>query len=205
MKTPLVLAVVFLGISTPLFSQATTRDALVQQLGRETCDEITRMPDVSKMKTPEEVKMSVGLAVAKVLTQHQNDLKSLGIVITDAKGLEPVARDVGMALALSCPQFISILTGSPELLKPADQSAKGSISGTLRKVVDGDFTYLQVEDAKGKIEKLWWLEYFDGSNKLLADSQGRMNKPIKVNYVEKEMFNSTLKDYVKMKVITGVE
>jgi hypothetical protein len=73
------------------------------------------------------------------------------------------------------------------------------------KIVGGDLTYLQVEDDKGKVEKLWWMEYFDGSNVLAADPQRRLNKPIKVKFVEKEIFNSTLKDYVKVKVITGVE
>jgi hypothetical protein len=82
---------------------------------------------------------------------------------------------------------------------------KGSISGKLVKVVSGDFTHLQIEDLKGKVERVWWLEYFDGSNKLMTDPQGQLNKLIKVNYVEREMFNSTLKDYVKIKVITGIE
>jgi hypothetical protein len=75
----------------------------------------------------------------------------------------------------------------------------------LVKIAEGEFTHLQVEDANGRIEKLWWMEYFNGSNILLADPQGQLNKPIKVNFVEREIFNSTLRDYVKVKVITGIE
>jgi len=64
---------------------------------------------------------------------------------------------------------------------------------------------LKVEDTKGKIEKLWWMEYFQGSKTLLTDPNSRLNKPITVKYTEREVFNSTLGDYVKIKIITGID
>jgi len=49
------------------------------------------------------------------------------------------------------------------------------------------------------------MEYFDGSTRLITEPQKYLNKPIRIRYVEKEIFNSTLNDYVKIKVITGME
>jgi hypothetical protein len=40
-----------------------------------------------------------------------------------------------------------------QAVNATSNSPAGTISGTLRKVVVGDFSYFQVEDTKGKIEK----------------------------------------------------
>ena len=63
---------------------------------------------------------------------------------------------------------------------------------------------MQVKNADGKIEKIWWMEYFEGANNLLS-GKIKINKTISVHYVEREIYNGRLKDYVKIKVATGVE
>jgi hypothetical protein len=206
MRTLIFLGLTFVTLSTPLFAQ-TTKDAVVKLISRETCDELSKADFSSK--TTEEFKISLGLALVKVVAQHQAELKTFGVTVSDPQSLEKIGNDVGVQLVTSCPPFLAALTENPntvkELLEDDKGAPGGSISGKLLKVVTGDFTHLQIEDGKGKVERLWWLEYFEGSNKLLIDPQGQLNKVIKVNYVEKEMFNSTLKDYVKVKVITSIE
>jgi hypothetical protein len=206
MRTPIWLTIAFFAISTPLLAQ-TTRDALIKQVTKETCDELSKT-DFSN-KSTDEFKITLGLVLVKVVAAHQAELKTVGVSVSDPQSLEKIGNDVGVQLVTTCPSFLSALTGNPnavkELLDNEKASVSGSISGKLVKVVGGEFTYLQVEDAKGKVEKLWWLEYFEGSNNLVGDQQSQLNKPIKVNYVEKEMFNSTLKDYVKIKVITSIQ
>ena len=206
MKTPTLLSLAFLMISTPLFAQ-TSKDVVIKQVTKETCDELSKA-DFSN-KSTNEFKLALGLALVKVVAAHQAELKTIGVSVSEPQSLEKIGNDVGVQLVTTCPSFLAALTENPntvkELLDNDRASTKGSISGKLVKVVSGDFTHLQIEDLKGKVERVWWLEYFDGSNKLMTDPQGQLNKVIKVDYVEREMFNSTLKDYVKIKVITGIE
>ena len=204
MKTIISFCIGSLMMSTSLFAQG-TNDGLTSQITKETCDELSQR-DFSRTN-PDEMKMLLGLALIKVMGKHQGELSAIGVSPSDPKSVEKLATSVGMQLVAECPTFLDALTRNPNAITglARKETSAGTISGTLVKVVEGEFTHLQVEDANGRIEKLWWMEYFNGSNILLADAHGQLNKPIKVNYVEREIFNSTLRDYVKVKVITSIE
>src|SRR5262245_11716268 len=153
MKTKLLFCAGYFLLTTSLLGQGVS-DAFMKQITRETCNELTNVDFSSK--TPEELKVSLGLALVKVMGQHQSELKSFGVSMTDGKGVEKLATDVGMRLVTDCPPFVDALTKNPNTIKELAQthSATGRISGKLVKIVGGEFTHLQVEDTKGKIEKL---------------------------------------------------
>jgi hypothetical protein len=180
---------------------------LIKRLAKEACQEIKQV-DFSQ-KTEDEMKLALGLPLVTVFGRHQDELKAAGYNLLDPKSSEKLGNDVGVQLVFECPDFMSTMVKNSKVITDIAQrnkpSSSGTISGTLMNIAGGDFSYLQVADDKGKIEKLWWMEYFDGANLLIGNPQNRLNKPIKVRFVEKEMFNSTLKDYVKIKVITGIE
>lgn len=171
------------------------------------CAEVSQ-EDVST-KSATQIQAMMGLAMIKVVAAHQAELTAAGINIADPSAVQAFGRRVGVQLVGQCPAFFTALAKNPDALKQvanaAVNSPSGTISGTLRKIAGGDFSYLQVEDTRGKIEKLWWMEYFQGSKILLTDPNSRLNKPITVKYTEREVFNSTLGDYVKIKIITGIE
>jgi hypothetical protein len=206
MKRPILLCIGWCLISISASAQ-TTKDSLVRQITKETCDELSGV-DFSN-KTSDELKISVGLSFAKIAGKHQDELKSIGVTLSDPQSVGALGREIGVQLVTSCPTFVTAMTKTPGFVNEAIQSAKGistgTVSGKLLKIVEGEFTYLQVEDTNGKIQKLWWLEYFDGSNKLIGNANNELSKPIKVTYVEKEVFNSILKDYVKIKMITRID
>jgi hypothetical protein len=189
-----------------LFAQE-TRDSVTKEMAKETCDDLSAT-DLSK-KTPDDLKMFLIGDLAKVAVKHLDDLKAIGVAMSDPQAMNSLGGDIGVQLLTSCPSFLTAMTKSPGFVNDAIQASKGAtagvVSGKLLKIVDGEFTYLQIEDANGKLEKLWWLEYFDGSNKLIGNGASELNKPIKVSYVEKEVFNSVLKDYVKIKIITRID
>ena len=203
---PLILTVLLLLFSTPLFSQGNRTD-LMKQLAQEACLEVKKI-DFSN-KSADEVKIALGLPLVMVAGKHMAELKAMGFDISDSQSAQKLGAEIGVHLAQECPEVLSAMLKNPNTLGEIAQGSRSnaslSISGTLVRIVEGDFSYLQVADSKGKVEKLWWMEYFDGSNALAANPQSRLNKPIKVNYVEREMYNSTLKEYVKVKVITGIE
>jgi hypothetical protein len=197
-------------LAAPAFAQD-SREAVLKQITKDTCQELSGV-DLSN-KSPDEFKMSLGLVLLSVAGNYRSQLNSNGIDISDQLKLQDLAQNIGMRLAIDCPAFVSALTKNTSAVQAIVADTKkntpaaptGSVSGKLVKIVDGDFTYLQVEDSKGKVEKLWWLEYFEGSNRFVTDPKSQLNKQIKVNYVEKEIFNSTLKEYVKIKIVTAVE
>jgi hypothetical protein len=47
-----------------------------------------------------------------------------------------------------------------------------------------------------------WQKYFKGAEKLTSTN---INKPVKVSYIEKDIYNSTLKDYIKQKIAVAIE
>jgi hypothetical protein len=183
------------------------QDDVVRAMAKDVCTELSQA-DVST-KAWSQIQATLGLAMVKVVAAHQAEITASGINMTDPNVLQAFMRRVGAQFPGQCPAFLTELSKNPDIFKQAANavvnSPGGTISGTLRKIVGGDFSYLQVEDTKGKIEKLWWMEYFQGSKTLLTDPNPRLNKPITVKYTEREVFNSTLGDYVKIKIITGIE
>ena len=203
MKTTMALVLAQMLTATMLFAQA-AGDGLTKQITREACAELSKLDFTNQ--TADELKVSLGLSLVKVMGQHETELKSFGINTSDPKSLERLAMDVGMRLVTDCPAFYDALSKNPNTVKDLALSESSSrISGKLLKVVAGEFTHLLIEDPSGKIEKLWWMEYFNGSNALLINPQSQINRSFRFTYVEREIFNSTLKDYVKVKVITRLD
>jgi hypothetical protein len=112
-----------------------------------------------------------------------------------------------MKLASECPEFMKMVVSS-ETFKESKAARTGkteyrSLSGTLVKVVPGEFSHFLIKDQSGKTEKIWWMEYFPGAD-MLSDPKN-LNGNVKLKYEEKEVYNGTLKDYVKIKVAVGLE
>ena len=208
MKKYIVFAVCFLLISIAAQAQM-PKDSLMKIMAKETCTEISKKDLAGK--SMDELEMELGLAMLPVVAKYQEELKTIfGFDMEDPKSMEGMGREVGMQLAKDCPAFLKMFMSNPEAMKEITGKDKNVpavsiINGTLLKVVNGDFTYIQVKDGSGKIEKLWWMEYFEGSNKLINELDKQLNKPVRVSYIEKEIYNSTLKDYMKLKIITGMD
>lgn len=207
MKKIILFSICFLLFSVSMYSQI-SKDSLIKLMSNETCEEIGKK-DFSN-KNMDELQVELGMAMLPIIAKYENELKTvLDVSMDDQKGLENMGRLVGMQLAKDCPAFLKIFMNNPQAIKDVTgkniETSSGSTSGILLKIVPGDFAYIQVKDGSGKTEKIWWMEYFDGSDKLVNSPQNYLNKAVKVNYVEKDMYNSTLKEYVKVKIITGIQ
>lgn len=183
-----------------------SKDSLLTLVSKETC-KLLESKDFKNL-SKDELELELGLAMMPNVVTYEKEIKThYGYDGENFESLESFGKDVGMKLAITCPVFLKMFTDNPDIIKEYGDgaAASSSISGTLVKIVNGDFSYLQVKDKTGKIEKIWWLEYFDGSAPLIADPSKWLDKKITVTYVEKEMYNATLKEYIKVKVITGLE
>jgi hypothetical protein len=144
-----------------LFAQV-DRDKLMTQMSKEACDALAKV-DLSDAPA-DQLKVSLGLALLAAAGKHQAELTQLRLSLADPQAGQNLGTEIGVRLAGICPSFIAAMANNSAVVK--DMTARvatrvdsaQAISGTLLKIVEGEFTYLQVEDSKGKIEKLWWMD-----------------------------------------------
>lgn len=197
-------------VITAIAGQAqNSRDSLMKLVAKDVCEELASK-NLSG-KSMDELEMEMGLSFMPVLMKHKDALeKELGGNVTDQSGMEKLSQEIGLRLVTECPAFLKIMSGmDPSAMNrptkvPVIMGGGASIKGTLLKVVPGELTHLLVKDSKGKTVKIWWMDYFDGSDDMADNPQKMINKKVKVDYTEKEVYNATLKQYIKIKVATGV-
>lgn len=186
-----------------------SRDSLMKLVTKDVCDELSAKNLTGK--NMDEVQMEMGLAFMPALMKHKDALeKELGGTVTDKSSMEKWGQEIGMLLVTECPAFLKIMSSmDPGAMDkptkvPVTIGGSATIKGTLLKVVPGELTHLLVKDSKGKTVKIWWMDYFDGSDDMADNPQKMINKKITVDYTEKEVYNVALKQYIKIKVATGI-
>ncbi len=187
-------------------AQNAAKDSIIHLMSGDICEQFKAKGFADKKITDFETEL--GLMMMPVFNKYDAELKKINpeFDFSNAKMLGSLSEEVGVKLALECPEFLKFISANPSLLgdNSKNRTEQLSLKGVLEKIIPGDFTYLLVKNADGKIEKIWWMEYFEGSNNLLS-GKIKINKPISVHYVEREIYNARLKDYVKIKVATSVE
>ncbi len=188
-----------------LFCQVAPKDSIYQLMAKEVCKQIIANDSILAKSASLDVEL--GLLMLPIYADFSESLQKLipGFEISDSKQMEALGEAVGEKLAFTCPAFLKLITTNRALLNAAlDKPEETLIKGTLIKIVTGDFTSLHIRTAQGKIEKLWWMQYFDGANLLMEGSQ-LLNKYLVLSYSEHEVYNAAQKEYVKIKVIKGIQ
>jgi hypothetical protein len=123
--------------------------------------------------------------------------------MNDALKLETLSASVGEKLAFECPLFLKLIAGNKNMVSDVvNHSEQKKMKGTLVKIIPGDFTAIQVLSG-GVVEKLWWIQYFDGSATLLHGNL--VDKEITVSYIEQQVFSAAERSYSNIKIITKIE
>ncbi|MEP6674188.1 MAG: hypothetical protein ABJA78_03510 [Ferruginibacter sp.] len=209
MKKNIIISVLFVSFAFITNAQTgTPKDSLMKQMSKEVCEEMSK-GDTTAPQSMDELQMKLSQAFAPLLSKYMDQLQALNIDISSPEEMESLGREIGIRLVASCPMFYKFLSTNSGALKQFSKErsapAKSTVNGVLLKIVPGDFSYLQVKTKANKIEKIWWMEYFEGSNVLTEKPASLLNKNVTITYVEKEIYNSTLKDYVKVKVAVAIE
>src|SRR6187399_564198 len=110
---PLILTVLLLLFSTPLFSQGNRTD-LMKQLAQEACQEVKKI-DFSN-KSADEVKIALGLPLVMVAGKHMAELKATGFDISDSQSAQKLGAEIGVHLAQECPEVLSAMLKNPNTL-----------------------------------------------------------------------------------------
>lgn len=182
-------------------SQTISKDSLIKKMAAEMCVQIAA--NDSALRTAENFQMKLGVMMLPVMTSYKEELAKVIPGFVFENDLESLSEQLGMTMALNCPSFLNLIAARPEFLNEVDQNPERAVEGKLVQILDGDFTSIQVKLSNGRTEKLWWMEFFEGAEALASKSL--VSKQVKVKFVEKEVYNAALKDYILIKVITGID
>jgi len=196
-----IIALVFLA--TTAFAHAQTKDAVFTSMAAELCKEIKDKQ--VELKASDNIQMEVGMLMMPVFLKYEDQIKKAmpDFDMTKEDQLETLGIEVGKKL-ITCPEFLKLVSSRKDFLDDEKTATTTySVQGTLQSVTPGEFTAINVKTTSGKVEKIWWMEFFDGAGNV---SNGSLtNKAVTVSYVEREVYNATLKDYIKVKVVTGIK
>jgi hypothetical protein len=204
------------GIFLTLNAQAQdAKDSLLNAMAKETCAELEKK-DLSNV-TMENAQTEIGMIFMPVLMNHSTDIEKVyGGSVADMEAMQKLMMDLSMKLSTKCPKFMEMSLKLAGGRGPAPKGSKSperieeivagdQMNATLITVTPGDITTLNVKDAKGKMVKLYWLEYFENSDILKANPKKYLNKKVTVEYVEKSVYDAARKTYKTIKVITGID
>jgi hypothetical protein len=205
------------GIIFTLGVQAqTAKDSLLTKMSKETCVELEKK-DLSNL-TMENVQNELGMVLMPVLMNNSESIeKVFGGSVTDMDAMQKLMMELSMKLSMTCPKMrevsMQLASGgkgptpkagkSPERIEEIKEG--DAMKATLVAVTPGDITTLNIKDAKGKMIKSYWLEYFENSDILKANPKAYLNKKVMVEFVEKSVYDAARKTYKTIKVITSID
>lgn len=178
---------------------AHAQKTLRQKMADEFCVELGKQ-DFSKVES-DKLMEKIGLAILPVVGKYKDEIKKeLNLDMTSQEDFQKVGEIIGSEAVLSCPKFKDVMTNLTSGPKQAVKMVT-KVNGTYLGVgASGNFAYLRVKGADGRENKLWWLQYFPGSDELNSFK----DKMVSVSVVEEEYYEPTLKDYVKIKVVQSI-
>jgi hypothetical protein len=177
--------------------------SLKERLAQEFCEELNKqeVPEV----LDEAAMQQLGLAMVPTITKHLEEIKKeFGLDMDSQQSFEEIGRIIGAEAGISCPKFKKMMD---EMMRPKIEETMNTVSfdGSFQSLdTSGSFAFFKVKDDSGREQKIWWLEYFAGSELLKKDAKSLKDKRIKVSYIEREVYEPRLQEYIKVKIAVNV-
>ena len=192
------LFAIFLAL-TPItaFAQKT----LGQRMAEDYCKELDKqgVPD----KWDESSMEKISLAMMPIATKYAEEFeKEYKMELKTQKDFEKFGQVLGEEAGKYCPKFKKMME-SMMSTKVEEVKSTASLDGTFVGLdTSGSFAFFKVKGADGREQKIWWFEHFNGAELLNTTLN---TKKVSVVYVEREVYEPKLKDYVKIKVAAGLK
>jgi len=201
MKNAQLTLFALLFAAFPLLSSA--QKTLGQRMADDFCKELDKqnIPETWDESSMEKI----SLAMMPVATKYADEFKKeYGVELKTQKDFEEFGRIMGEEAGRSCPKFKKMMENMMST-KVEEVKSTTSFDGTFAGLdTSGSFAFFKVKGADGREQKIWWFEHFNGAE-LLTNSQTLANKKVTVVYVEREVYEPKVKDYVKIKVASGLK
>ena len=145
----------------------------------------------------------ISFAMMPVATKYAEEFKKeYKVELKTQKDFDEFGRVVGEEAGKHCPKFKKMME-SMMSTKVEEVKSTASLDGTFTGFdASGSFAFFKVKGADGREQKIWWFEHFSGAEQV---NNALTNKKVTVVYVEREVYEPKLKDYVKIKVAAGLK
>ncbi|HVF82262.1 MAG TPA: hypothetical protein VM884_10025 [Flavisolibacter sp.] len=166
------------------------------------CDSFTKAaPRINK----DNMTVEMGMMIVPLLSKYSAEIKKeWGLEISNKEDLRKMGEKIGQFAAVKCPSFLEFIKDNLTEIAQHDENNSKTYAGKLLKIEGAPFAYLLVQDRKGKTDKLYWLEFFEGADKLTSQGSIYLNKPVTLTYKEVEVYQAVAKEYKTIKVVTKI-
>ena len=196
-------AILLFVLTSSLVKPVNAQDStLVQKITNEFCIEFSKK-DFTKFKGAE---MEIGLLVMPLIDKYSKDIEQeWDLSTTNEEDYEKISKKIGQESARACPKFLEFIQNNLEEIKDSDKEEEmKSVSGIFQRIENNLFSVLVIKTKTGKEEKLWWFQFFVGSDLLIENPAALSRKNISATYTEMEVYDPKLKDYRSIKVINSL-
>ena len=195
-------AILFVMFITVMSGSAQSRSGFEELLVKDFCDTFTTAaPKLSK----ENLTMEVGLLIVPLFSKYKDQIKAeWGLDVNNSDDLEKIGEKVGQISTLGCPAFLNFIKNNMDAFNENTESSK-TYTGKIIRVEGAPFTYLLLQNKAGKTDKIYWMEFFEGSNELADNIKGITNTRVTIHYKEIEVYDAVVKEYKNIKVATKLE
>ena len=191
------------GGYTPLGAQATSKADFEKLIVKEFCDSFEKQ---SATLTVANMNEELGMILLPLFTKYSEQIEKNWSIANDMEGMKAAGEKIGQLAATGCPAFQAFIKANlQEINEQRDSESVKKVSGKILRLEGKPFTYLLVQNAQGKTDKLYWMEFFPGADKLSSSAAAAyLNKPVVITFKEIEVYQALEKEYRTIKVITAV-
>jgi hypothetical protein len=188
----------------PAQAQTASKAVFENAIITDFCDTFSK---ASSHITKDNMTAELGMMILPLFSKYKDQIESeWGLYASNTKDIRSIGEKIGQLATLNCPAFQTFIKANlQEIVNDREEGATKTISGKITKVEGSPFTYLQVQNNQGRTDKIYWMEFFPGAEKLSSSSTSYLNKPLRITYKETEVYQAAEKDYRTIKVITRVE
>jgi hypothetical protein len=189
-----------------------SKEELLTKMSNEACVAFEKVDITSLNK--DNYQQELSLILIPIMSDNMDAIKKYYDIETPTEeNFRKIGMDLGMKLAATCKKFMefSISIAQESLSKKTPVPAKKEklqtteLTATLTAYTPADIAFITVKDAKGKMQKLYWMEYFENADNFMANMKKYIGKKITITYAERDVFDAAKKTYKSIKVIAGIE
>lgn len=200
------LLIVLLSISTFSFAQdkEDLKDELFDTIAVETCECVSKKNLDVTVLTQGQIEMEFGFCILESYGKHKKNAENLiNVSFSDEESLEQLGVDVAIKMMAHCPDVMSIIAGNYAADEFEEAKNDIFIFGQVTKIEESQFNTIELKDTDDRIQKVLWLEYFEGDN-LFNDLNKLKKAKVKVTCYQSELYDPRIKEYRNFKIIKKI-
>jgi len=201
-KTILFISITFVTFFAN--AQSEEADALLDKISMETCECVENKGlDYSKISSSK-LELEFGICIMESYAKNKRKAeKYLDVSLNDDASLEKFGEDIGFLMVNNCPDVIMALAGNYAADEFEETKDDLTLTGKIINIETTQFNTIEIKDDSNRVQKLLWLEYFEGEE-FLSNSKVLKKKNMEVVYIEKELYDPKIKEYRNFKIIKKI-